>query len=365
MSIVGRRPEIQMRVLVVTNMYPSAANPGSGVFIEQQVKGLIARGIALQVLFVDRRREGPWIYYRMQPMLRRCLAEFAPNLIHVIYGGVMAHQLCSFGSLPPVVVTFHGSDLLGENLSGLLRRLISHYGIYCSKKAACRAQGVIVVARHLLERLGARRPKTIEVLPCGIDLEKFRPLDQGECRTRLGWAADTFHVLFATSAGDPVKRPELARAAVVLFEQAGKRIQFHVLSGVSNSEVPTWLNASDVLLLTSKHEGSPTVVKEALACGLPVVSVPVGDVPERIADIPGCYLAEPDPKDLASKLNLVCASRRRLDCRDRLRDLACPAVAARLEQFYDEVLSDSVTAEIATRRNAAFGPKAQPVLPAD
>src|SRR5512142_1077429 len=107
-----------MRVLAVTNMYPSAALPGSGVFIEQQVQGLLARGIRVQVLFLDRRREGSGIYFRMQPILRRAVAEFAPDLIHAMYGGVMARQVCSRPGLPPVIVTFHGSDLLGENFSG-------------------------------------------------------------------------------------------------------------------------------------------------------------------------------------------------------------------------------------------------------
>jgi len=349
-----------MRVLAVTNLYPSAALPGTGVFIEQQVKSLLARGIQVEVLFVDRRREGPWIYYRMQPMVQRALAGFAPDLVHVMYGGVMASQVCSLAGLPPVVVTFHGSDLLGENLSGWLRKLISHYGVYCSKRAARLAQGVVVVAPHLLEALGASHPERIQVLPCGIDLEKFRPLDQGLSRQRLGWASDRFHVLFATSGGDAVKRPELARAAVARLERNGERVEFHLMCGVPNTEVPTWLNACDVLLLTSKHEGSPTIVKEALGCGLPIVSVPVGDVPERIGDIPGCYLAEPDAGDLAGKLNLVLRSRRRLDCRNRLRELSCPAVAERLEQFYHEVLSDSIRAEFASPR--PFGVKVQPLL---
>ena len=111
-----------------------------------------------------------------------------------------------------------------------------------------------------------------------------------------------------------------------------------MLSGVSNDKVPVWLNASDVLLVTSKHEGSPTVVKEALASGLPIVSVPVGDIPERIAGVAGCYLAEPDPDDLAEKLDFVYQRRERLDCRDKLQKLSCGAVAATIEEFYGEVL---------------------------
>src|SRR5204862_6682914 len=139
---------------------------------------------------------------------------------------------------------------------------------------------------------------------------------------QLGWEPDGFHVLFATSAGDPVKRPELARAAVARFEEKYGRVQLHVLSAIPNTEVPVWLNASDALLLTSRHEGSPTIVKEALACGLPVVSVAVGDIPERIEGIEGCYLCKPEAADLADSLKLIYRRRQRLDCRDKLEHLS-------------------------------------------
>lgn len=336
-----------MRVLAVTNIYPSPGAPGSGVFIEQQVQGLLSRGIEVRVMLVDRRREGPWIYYRMTPQLKREVAEFSPDLIHVMYGGVMAQQVTSARGLPPVIVTFHGSDLLGENLSGLRRKLISRYGVCCSRKAARRAQGVVVVAGHLLKALGKRiNLDKVRVIPCGIDLDRFKPLDRQWCREQLGWQPEIFHVVFATSAGDPVKRPELAQAAVRHLNESRGSIQFHVLSGIPNSEVPLWLNASDVLLLTSKHEGSPTIVKEALGCGLPIVSVPVGDIAERIGNIPGCHLAEPEPRELACKLNLVFEHRQRLDCRDKLEGLSCRAVAGELERFYSEVLQNCAVSRL-------------------
>jgi glycosyltransferase involved in cell wall biosynthesis len=328
-----------VKILAITNMYPSLQRPGSGVFVEQQIKGLLSRGLDVRVMFFDRRKEGASVYYRISALLQRQLADFAPDLVHVMYGGVMADQVTKQRGLPPTVVTFHGSDLLGENLSGLARKLISRYGVHCSRKAARRVEGIIVVGRHLLKALGAGIAATkVQVIPCGIDLERFKPLDQQQCRERLAWQPADFHVLFATSEGDPVKRPELARAAVGLLHGKYGDVKFHVLSGTPNSEVPYWLNAADVLLLTSKHEGSPTIVKEALACGLPVVSVPVGDVRERIAGIDGCHLAEPESEDLARKLELVYKIRQRLNCDEKLQDISNQTIAARLEHFYFDTL---------------------------
>jgi glycosyltransferase involved in cell wall biosynthesis len=217
-----------------------------------------------------------------------------------------------------------------------------------------------VVARHLLRALGKGvDPGKIRLIPCGIDMDRFKPLDQRECRERLGWSTDAFHILFASSAGDPVKRPQLAQAAAERLARERNGVQFRVLSGVPNCEVPLWLNASDVLLLTSRHEGSPTIVKEALACGLPVVSVPVGDVPERIGNITGCYLAQPTPGDLGRKLSLVYERRARVDCRESLRGLSLQAIARKLEEFYTELLAcpdaRRVPSPAGVERNASSG----------
>ncbi|HXJ60579.1 MAG TPA: glycosyltransferase [Verrucomicrobiae bacterium] len=325
-----------MRILAVTNMYPSKEFPGRGVFVQEQIKSLTAVGLSVRLLFIDRWREGPSVYFRMGPRLAEAVAQFDPDLIHVMYGGVMAEQVVRRHHVRPVCVTFHGSDLLGENLSGWGRKLVSRYGVWCSRKAAQAADGVIVVARHLARALPRRLPAAkVRVLPCGIDLERFKPLDPSSCRLQLGWSRDSFHVLFASSNGDPVKRPWLAKATVEDARRRGLRVELHHLTGVPNVEVPVWLSASDVLLLTSLHEGSPTVVKEALACGLPIVSVEVGDVAERIEGLAGCHLAQPDPVDLANKLSLVCQRRQRLNCKDRLEAISTRRVAQRLKAFYE------------------------------
>jgi glutamine amidotransferase len=157
--------------------------------------------------------------------------------------------------------------------------------------------GIVVKSEELRQAL----PRGIDLsrarlIPNGIDLGRFRPLERLECQRKLGWEPDTFHVLFPTadrSAWD--KRLPLAEAALAALNEMGHRSEMHGLPGIPHEEVPVWMNAADVLLLTSDHEGSPNVVKEALGCNRPVVSVDVGDVRERIQSIEGCFLAEPTP----------------------------------------------------------------------
>ena len=352
-----------MRILAVTNMYPSAAFPGRGVFVEEQVKGLRSIGLEVRVLFADRRQEGPLVYYRLRNKISAAVTEFEPDVIHVMYGGVMADQVVRGRHARPVVVTFHGSDLLGENLSGWARKIISRYGVYCSKRAAKAAEGVIVVARHLVGALnGTATAEKVRLIPCGIDLERFKPIDPLVCKRRLGWSTQSFHVLFASSNGDPVKRPWLASAAVAQMSNSQDRpVELHYLTGIPNGEVPVWLNASDALLLTSMHEGSPTVVKEALACGLPIVSVDVGDVAERIEGLEGCHLARPEPAELAAKLDLVRARGNRLNCRTRLGELSITTIAQKLKGFYEEITRPGGVPRFLTSSDYVAVPATSPV----
>jgi glycosyltransferase involved in cell wall biosynthesis len=329
-----------LSILAVTNIYPTRARPTLGVFVEQQIQGLKEIGLKVNVLYVNRAEQGMGEYFRMKRPLAAAVREHRPTLVHLMYGGIMADRVTSWNADIPKVVTFHGSDLLGENLSGCRRKWISRIGTFCSRRAAKRADGVVVVSARLRRVLprGLDEAK-VRVIPCGIDLQRFRPLSQSECQQRLGWEPNRFHVLFASNNGDPVKRPELARAAIAALQSRGVSAELHLMQSVSNLEVPVWMNASNVLLLTSLHEGSPTVVKEALACGLPVVSVDVGDVAERIEGIDGCYIASPEPEDLAENLSSVCRARNRIEASEQVQNLSLRSIAQRLEGFYRETLS--------------------------
>src|SRR5215204_1493846 len=125
-----------MKVLAVTNMYPTESDPGSGTFVEQQVAGLRNLGVDVNVLLIQRRAKGMRSYLRVPALIRARLAEFDPDLVHIMYGGVMANLATGAVRDRPTVVTFHGSDLLGEQMAGPVRRRIAAYGVRASHQAA-------------------------------------------------------------------------------------------------------------------------------------------------------------------------------------------------------------------------------------
>ncbi|RPH36592.1 glycosyltransferase [bacterium] len=340
-----------MRVLAVTNMYPTPDNPSVGTFVEQQVKSLRDCGVEVEILHLDRVRGGTRAYRNAGALALHQAERMQADILHVMYGGIMAERVTSAVRHLPVVVSFCGSDLLGEPLSRLKPRLFASLGVQLSYLAARRAAGIIVKS----ERMRSALPRDLDeakvrVIPNGIDLTRFKPLDRADCLSSLGWDPAHFHVLFPANNGNPVKRPALAQAAVDALRRNGMPAEMHRLQNVPHADVPLWLNASDAILLTSQHEGSPNIVKEALVCNRPVVSVDVGDVKERLEGIEGCYLSLPEAEDLASKLQAVLERRTPVSSRTRMEKVSLASVARELQLFYQELLALRWIARMDDRR---------------
>ncbi|MCA1610805.1 MAG: glycosyltransferase [Acidobacteria bacterium] len=173
-----------LRVLAVTNAYPSPERPTAGIFLAEQVEGLRRAGVAIEVVLFDRLKEGVRSYFGVGARLAEPIRTFDPDVIHVLYGGVLADRVARTAADRPVVVTYHGSDLQGSALAPLRVQLMAEYGVWCSRRAARHAAGIIVVARHLVRFLPEESRPKARVIPCGIDLERFRPLDRDACRGR-------------------------------------------------------------------------------------------------------------------------------------------------------------------------------------
>jgi glycosyltransferase involved in cell wall biosynthesis len=322
------RPE--PRVLVVTSQWPG--HGGHGVpFLVEQVEQLRRHGVGIDV-FAFRGAGNPARHLAAWWRLHRKRDLRAYDLVHVHFGQ------CGLVALPcprPLVVTFRGSDLLGiegtngrQTPAGLLLRRVS-------RLVARRADRVLVVAPHL--RAVLPRGVGADVVPSGVDLELFAPQPQSGARRALGLPADGELVLFVGSARSTIKRRWLAEAAVA--ELARRRgVQFVVVESVPHTTMPLYMNACDALLLTSTHEGSPNVVKEALACNLPIVSLPVGDVPKRLARVDGCEVCPvAEPGALAAALDRVLGRGRLSFGREEAARVSHEVVTPRILEIYRQV----------------------------
>jgi glycosyltransferase involved in cell wall biosynthesis len=321
-----------IRVLMITAGWPQPGQPQTTHFVKRQAEFLQRAGVQVDV-FQFRGAKRFWNYMRAWTKVRPMIRSGRYDLVHAQFGqsGALA--------LPrrlPLVVTFRGSDLLGivgadgrYTIAGKVSQLVARF-------VAKRAEAVVVVSEHMKAYFRTSAP--VLVLPSGLDFELFRCLPRDEARRRLGWSFDKRLVLFAGNPDQPRKRYPLAKAAVDLLNQT-LPAELVVAWGVSHSDIPLYMNACDAFVFTSMQEGSPNVVKEALACDLPVVSVAIGDVAERLKGIDGCELcADERPETIAAGLERVLRRGQRVAGRIAVAHLAEEAITARLIGLYQSVL---------------------------
>jgi glycosyltransferase involved in cell wall biosynthesis len=170
-----------------------------------------------------------------------------------------------------------------------------------------------------------------------IDPSLFRPMSQASARTRLGIGESSKLVLFPHNIEQATKRLWLAEAAVELVRASDPDVRLWVVNGRPADEMPWYYAAADMMIVTSVTEGGPSSVKEALACGLPVVSVPVGDV-QLFDEAPDAMVQAGDtPEQLAAALHGV-LRRPKADRRSQLpASLYLDAAAAALTRVYGEI----------------------------
>lgn len=282
-----------MRVLVVARYKERGFAP----FVTQQVTALEKQGVECQ--FFPVKSKGVAGYLKHLKALNRAMRDFHPDVVHAHYG--LCGLLANLQRRVPVVTTFHGSDINDKKvlpLSKMAMRL-SAWNIFVSQKS-----------------IDIAKPNNkYTLLPCGIDIYDLQLTDKQEARNKMRLQESKKYVLFAGAFDNTVKNAPLAKEAVALLND--DNVELFELKGYSHDEVTLLMCAADAFIMTSISEGSPQVIKEALACGCPIVSVDVGDVKERIGKIDGCFVAETrNPEELAELLNKVLLSGHRVSGRE-------------------------------------------------
>lgn len=305
-----------MRVLVVASYNKGRFAP----FIEEQTAALQAIGCDIE--FFGLRGKGLRGYLKNLPALKQKIKAFHPNVVHAHYG--LSGLFANLQRKVPVVVTYHGSDI---NEKSVMR---------FSKMAMQFSAWDIFVSRKTLEI--AKPKRRYDLLPCGINLTDLQLTAKGEAKQQMGLDVNKKYILFAGAFDNEVKNSPLAKMSVALLNN--ESIELIELQGYTRDEVNLLMCAVDVLLLTSFTEGSPQVIKEALACGCPIVSVDVGDVKERMDGVEGCYVVKTRrAEEIAELLQQAMAFEGKTRGRDKIiaDGLDNQRVALQLVEIYRKV----------------------------
>jgi teichuronic acid biosynthesis glycosyltransferase TuaC len=321
-------------VLFVTNMWPDSEKPVYGIFVKRQIASLRDAGISCDVLYV-RGYLGIHVYLRAFAWFllnqRALRARYA--LVHA-HAGETALVISPLRGLP-TIASYCGDDVLGKaNDDGTFSRRAKLRRWLIAQSARSQTS-TITKSREMAEVLPGSARDANFVVPNGINELEFRPMDRTEARRKLGWDRRERVVIFvATRPHEPRKRLDLARAAVAEAELIVGAVRLFVAENVAPSDLPTIMNAADCLILTSRMEGSPNAVKEALMCDLPVVSTDVGDVAELLSDVSLSVVARDDPAELGAALVQIFQAGTRSNGREKRAELKQSEIAKRIIDIY-------------------------------
>ena len=331
-------------------------------FIEEQIVAL--QQIGVEIIRYGVTGKGIIGYLRELPALRRFIRAERPDIIHAHYG--LCGLLANLQRRVPVVTTYHGSDINKPSIlrfSKIAIRL-SAWNIFVSKR------NIAIAIRRKGEE-AKRLSGKYALLPCGVNI----PEPWSELQNKLvgqltlnQWVQSVLskevkNILFAGAFDNKVKDPELAKETIVLCNSAigngqwgmgingqspiaNRPINLIELKGYNRDQVNALMYNCDALLMTSKSEGSPQVIKEALACGCPIVSVDVGDVAERTSGVEGCYVVPSrEPKDIAAALLQAITFEGRTNGREKIIEmgLSNELVAERLLEIYGCLINDGTS----------------------
>ncbi len=285
-----------MKVLFVG----SGNHGGISPIIKSQGESLASSNVEVSYYLI--KGKGMRGYLRQVKPLRRFLKKNSFDVIHAHYS--LSAFTASLAGAKPLVVSLMGSDVKATILYELLIRLFAWL---------FRWKEIIVKSKDMYNDLGISKAR---IVPNGVNLDLFKEMDQNECRMSLGWDTHKKHVLFPANPSRQEKDFPLAKGSV---DMLGSDVELHVFENVDHQETPRFFNAANVVLLTSKWEGSPNVIKEALACCVPIVTTNVGDVSERLDGVNGCFVAQTrNQEDMAVLLRKALQFEGRTQGREKL-----------------------------------------------
>ena len=309
-------------------IFVASGNKKVGVvnsFVQSQFDSLKDEG--LDMILFPVRDKGVWGYLKAVISLRVLVRREKPDIVHAHYStcGFVASLAClGLWHRPKIMVSILGSFPTKNFKWRRVRWAIQHLW-----------DGTLTKSERTRSQLGLNLP----VIPNGVNMEIFKPMDYEESRKIVGFEDDKKYVIWCSNPNRPEKKWSVANNAIEVLKSERSKVELIAVYDKTPQEVAIYMNAADCLLLTSVSEGSPNVIKEAMACNCPIVTTDVGDVKERLSDVQGCYIADStDSAEIAKLVNKALLFGKRTNGKEAIlsQGITIEQTAKRIIKFYSE-----------------------------
>ena len=318
----------EMKVLHITTNYPTPKYPIFGIFVKEQVESLQEMGVDCDVFYCDGKNRGFKQYITYVPKLWWKIMSGQYDVLH-------CHHALSLILLTMTLWPFFKKTVLSyqndpdKEWGG---KFFKFFNLFVDK----------FIVKNRSEYL---KYSKMVYLPNGCNQDFFKPMDKQECRKQLGLDADKYFILYMDSNKGvrTQKRKDRFDEVVKMLNEDygyGGKVETIALRNTPREQIPLYMNAIDLHMISSDFEGSPNSVKECMCCNTPVVSTPVGNVPEMIGDIEGAYVTKTfDAQELADSVNKVLKADIPFNGRDEFlaKGYGMSTVAKKLKKIYESI----------------------------
>lgn len=315
----------KLRVLHVTNNFPSEKNPIFGIFVKEQIESLEALNVKNEVFFINSRYKGKIEYLKSFFRLSFKLMTSKYDIIH-------CHH------------SFSGIIFL------LTLRFIDNNCVLTYQNPPSKEGGILIFKILLFffdkiifkNQVNSFKSKKINVIPNGVNLNFFRQINYIKSINKLNLDINKKYILFMDSYKKrKQKRIDKFQSVISSLKKIDKSVEPLFLFNTKRSDIPYYINASSLHIITSDFEGSPNSVKECLACNVPIVSTPVGDVNNLIKDVKNCYLSSNFEVSNIVKLSIISlSSNQKSNGRNRIKklNLTMENISMKIINLYKDIL---------------------------
>lgn len=317
-----------MKVLHITNNYPTNNNPVFGIFVKEQIDSLTQTGIDNKVFFINGREKGVVEYLWSVIRLKRLLKNSCFDIVHCHHSYSAVCLILSGSIKNNKSALSYQNDPENENGKILFKFLRKRINTIILKNNASIVDN-----------------KNIFYQPNGVNINLFREFDRDESKRKLNLDPSKRYILFVSSnfIRKQKRYDRFCETLNILRNEYGfSDIEELKLINTRRELVPHYFNAASLHLLTSDFEGSPNSVKEAMACNIPVVSTNVGNVSELLNEVNGSYVSDTGTSEELARLTACALSEQVIqNGRDIIikKELDINSVAEKIIKIYNNTLN--------------------------